>query len=88
MKPLFGKDGAFRWSISDFSLWRAGGGPLPFVYGFGFWCGEDGDLLCIRKFGEKETSELDLFLSPLKCNPLLALAAFLISNLRKRGNLS
>jgi hypothetical protein len=79
MQHLFGKDGAFRWSISGFSLWRAGGEPLPFVYGFGFWCGKDGDLLCIRKFCEKETSELELFLSPLKCNPLLALAAFLIS---------
>lgn len=78
MKWLFGIDGCFRWSIGCFSLWRAGGGlGIPYVYGFGFWCGKDNDLLCIRNFGPMETNELDQYLSPLRRNVLLAFVSFL-----------
>jgi len=78
MKPLFGRDGCFRWSIKGFSLWQAGGGPgVPYVYGFGFWCGKDNDLLCIRDFGQMETRALDLYLSPLKRNVFSAFVLFL-----------
>ena len=70
---LFGIDGCFRWSINGFCLWRAGGGPrVPYIYGFGFWCGKDNDLLCIRNFGSMETDELEQHLSPLRRNVFVA----------------
>lgn len=75
---IFRRDGCFRWSIKGLSLWRAGGGPgVPYVYGFGFWCGKNDDLLCIRDFGQMETNILGPHLSPLRHNMFLAFALFL-----------
>ena len=80
---FFGIDGCFRYSIKGFSLWRAGGGTgVPYVYGFGFWCGKDEDLICIRDFGSMNTNELDQYLSSLSPNVFLALVSFLS---RRRG---
>lgn len=28
-------------------LWIAGGGPIPTMYGYGYWTGPDDDLLCV-----------------------------------------
>jgi len=78
MESLFGRDGCFKWSVKGLSLWRAGGGPgVPYVYGFGFWSGEDNDLLCTKDFGQVEPSKLDPHLSQLKRNMFLAFVLFL-----------
>lgn len=75
---FFGKDGCFRWSVKGFSLWRASGGPgVPYLYGFGFWCGMDNDLLCIRDSGQVGTNALDPCLSPLRYSVFQAFVLFL-----------
>lgn len=62
------------WYEHSFMLWRAGGGPgVPYVYGFGYWCGKDKDLLCVRRCSDKEAESC---LSPLHRNVVRAYVLF------------
>jgi len=57
------------------SVWRAGGGPSPYVYAFGYWTGEEKDLICLKKCKTNEESEK--YLSPLDENILIAFCKFI-----------
>lgn len=61
-------------------MWRAGGGSIPYVYGIGYWTGEDNDLLCVKKC--KSNIEAEKHLSPLHTNPLISIFNFLVKRLQ------
>jgi len=58
-----------------FTVWKAGGGGVPTVYGFGWWTGPDQDLLCVRN-EIFQADEAERLLSPMRESILLALLAF------------
>ncbi len=62
------------------TIWKAGGDwcggrIVPYVYGFGFWSGEQQDLLCVKKCNSNK--EAEKLLSPLHRNILSAFLLFL-----------
>lgn len=62
------------------AMWKAGGDSeggkvVPYVYGFGFWTGEQNDLLCVKCC--KTNEEAEEYLSPLHKNPIVAFFWFL-----------
>jgi len=69
------KHSSYRRKAPGVTLWKAGGGGVPVVYGFGWWTGPDGDLLCIR---DKITcaSRAEKLLSPMRESILLAFVGF------------
>lgn len=62
------------------SMWRAGGDwhggkVVPYVYGFGYWTGEQGDLLCVKEC--KTNKEAEKYLSPLCRSRIIAFIKFI-----------
>jgi len=62
-------------------FWRCGGGPLHYKYGFGYWAGEQKDLLCIKP-NIKTNKEAEKYLSPICKTKPMAFLMFLINRLR------
>jgi hypothetical protein len=57
-------------------LWIAGGGGnVPTVYGYGYWTGPDGDLLCVVPY-VRFNSEAERLLSPMSRYHCLAFIKF------------
>lgn len=46
-RRLFADQGLSKRKIKP-KFWRCLGGSLPYKYGFGYWTGEQGDLLCVK----------------------------------------
>jgi len=65
------------------NCWRAGGGGVPYVYGFGYWTGEQKDLLCVKEC--KTNEEAEKYLSPLHRNKIIAFLMFLMNKFYSGG---
>lgn len=65
-------------------MWRAGGGSVGYVYGFGYWTGEQGDLLCVKIC--KTNKEAERNLSPMRKNIVIAFLKFMFKFFERRRN--
>ena len=59
-------------------FYKWGGGPCPYSWSFGWLCGRDGDLVCVKR-NTTSTGSNNYALSPVCSNRLLAFIAFILS---------
>jgi len=62
----------------DPELWVCGGGPgVPVKYGYGYWAGPDGDLLCVIE-SANDVTNAERALSPISRFKQLAFFRFVL----------
>lgn len=61
-------------------FYRWGGGPCPYEWSFGWECGRDGDMVCVKRNTVSDMSN-NYALSPVCPNKFLAFMGFIVKRL-------